>query len=265
MRLTVAHRDLVTGLESLGINPGVPVIVHSSLSSFGHVVGGAKAVVDALLALFGRIMSPTFTYQTMITPEQGPPGNGLGYSPGATANRTARCWAPDLPSDPLMGAISEGVRNHRKSRRSDHPILSFSGIGVERLLAAQNRENPFGPLAALSEDGGWVLLLGVDHSVNTTLHYAEQIAGRKTFLRWALTIEGTLDCPNFPGCSNGFMELEGLLLPVTRTARIGRALVRALPAAEMVSIAAAAFKAQPRGYLCRRMDCGRCNEIRMNV
>lgn len=238
------------------------MIVHSSLSSFGHVVGGAKAVVDALLSVFGRVMAPTFTYKTMIVPEKGPPGNGLDYLRGASANRMAQFWSQDMPADPLMGVVPETLRKHRKAFRSSHPILSFSGVGVDEILSVQELENPFAPLEKLAGEGGWVLLLGVDHSVNTTLHMAERLAGRKTFLRWALTRDGVRECPGFPACSNGFMELEGRLLPVTRSETIGSAAVRSLPAAEMAAIAAAAFEAQPRGYLCRRMDCGRCSEIR---
>lgn len=241
------------------------MIVHSALSSFGQVSGGAKAVVDALLVTFRRVMVPTFTYQTMIIPDSGPENNGLDYSRGRDSNRMAKYWSAEMPADKLMGVIPETLRTHRKAGRSMHPILSFSGVGVKELLGVQRMDAPFLPLAELAESGGWVLLLGVGHAVNTSLHYAEALAKRKVFTRWALTPDGVRVCDNFPGCSNGFVELEDTLAPITRQIRIGDALVRALPAAEMIQQARSAFEAKPDGYLCRRVDCGRCDAVRNSI
>ena len=221
--------------------------------------------MDALLFAFRRVMVPTFTYQTMIIPENGPENNGLDYTRGRDSNRMAQYWSAEMPADKLMGVIPEALRMHRKSARSMHPILSFSGVGVSDLLTVQRIDAPFVPLAELAEQGGWVLLLGVDHAVNTSLHVAEALADRKTFTRWALTPEGVQVCPNFPGCSNGFVELEDTLAPITRQVRIGDAPIRALPAKDMLLRAKRAFKEQPPGYLCKRMDCGRCDAVRNSI
>lgn len=48
----------------LGLGPGAVALVHSSLSRLGHVVGGAEAVVDALLEAVspgGTVLFPTLT------------------------------------------------------------------------------------------------------------------------------------------------------------------------------------------------------------
>jgi hypothetical protein len=42
------RQDMDQGLHELGVSNGDAVEVHSSLSSLGHVVGGAATVVDAL-------------------------------------------------------------------------------------------------------------------------------------------------------------------------------------------------------------------------
>ncbi len=47
-RATVTHADIVAGLRSMGVQPGDLILVHSSLSSFGHVEGGAETVINAL-------------------------------------------------------------------------------------------------------------------------------------------------------------------------------------------------------------------------
>ena len=49
----------------MGFEPGDRVMVHSSLSSMGHVEGGAGTVVQAFLDVLGpegTLMVPTFTH-----------------------------------------------------------------------------------------------------------------------------------------------------------------------------------------------------------
>ena len=43
--LTIDREEIVTGLKSIGLQAGDHVLVHSSLSSLGIVVGGAATVV----------------------------------------------------------------------------------------------------------------------------------------------------------------------------------------------------------------------------
>src|SRR5262245_28997768 len=45
----ISQEELAQGLRRLGVQPGAIVEVHSSLSAFGRVVGGAPAVIDALI------------------------------------------------------------------------------------------------------------------------------------------------------------------------------------------------------------------------
>ncbi len=52
-KVHIAKDDIKKGLTSVGLNHGNVVLVHSSLSSFGYVEGGADAVIDALLEIVG--------------------------------------------------------------------------------------------------------------------------------------------------------------------------------------------------------------------
>src|SRR5262245_19686744 len=45
----IGEQEIVDGLRRLGVQPGAIVEVHSSLSAFGHVDGGAATVVAALM------------------------------------------------------------------------------------------------------------------------------------------------------------------------------------------------------------------------
>lgn len=258
----LSYRDLMTSLASLGVPRGRPVIVHASLSAFGEVRGGAETVVGALLHAFTGVMAPTFTYKTMVIPEVGPPDNGLVYGSGDKANRLAEFFRPDLPADPTIGRIPETLRRHPDAQRSMHPILSFAGVGVSDALAAQTLAEPLAPIQALTDAGGWVLLLGVGHTVNTSLHYAEKLAGRQQFVRWALTPSGVYECPGFPGCSDGFEAIAPDVQHITRREQIGKALVQALPLPELIETARRKIAADPLALLCPHPDCLRSATIR---
>ena len=41
--MTVAKRDIIDGMECLGVRQGDCLCAHSSLKSFGHVDGGARS------------------------------------------------------------------------------------------------------------------------------------------------------------------------------------------------------------------------------
>lgn len=261
--MRVTRNDLQKGFKSLKVK--APVIVHASLSSFGQVEGGAETVVEALLAVFPAVMMPVFTYKVMITPLVGPPGNGLTYGSGEDANRMAEFFTPDMPADPLMGIIPETLRRRPGAQRSSHPILSFSGLNVDFALQAQTLQEPFAPIGALAGHGGWVLLLGVDHTVNTSIHYAERLAGRKTFVRWALTPQGVVECPNFPGCSGGFQALAPYVERVTRRVRIGNAIVQAIPLKAILEATVACLREDPLTLLCVRESCERCAQVRADA
>lgn len=258
----LSYRDLVSGLKQINLDANTPAIVHTSLSAFGEVRGGADALVGALLSQVGGLMMPAFTYNTMLTPQDGPAENGLTYGSDEDQNRMAEFFSPDMPADRLMGATAEALRLHPQARRSVHPILSFCGVGVDAALEAQTLEDPLAPIEALAADGGWVVLLGVDHTCNTGLHVAEKRAGRRQFVRWALTETGVRSCLHFPGCSNGFEQIEPLVRNITRRVRIGPAEARALPLAPMIEIAAGLMREDPLALLCSSPHCERCRALR---
>ncbi len=259
--MTLRLRELLLGLRDLNLAKA-PVIVHSSLGSFGQVEDGAETVVNALTGVFETLLVPTYTYKTMIVPMVGPPDNAMTYGTQQDLNRMADFFTPKMPADPLMGVIAETLRRHPRARRSTHPIQSFAGINAEELIASQTLGDHFTPLARLEKLGGWVLLLGVDHTVNSSIHYAEKLAGRKQFTRWALTPGGVVECPGFPGCSAGFQELAPEVEKFSRQVQIGSALVQALPLTMLFKLVMGRIKKDPLALLCRQEDCERCSQVR---
>jgi len=261
----VSFRDLTSSLARLEIDPSVPVIAHCSLSAFVEVRGGGEAMLGAMFARFSRLMMPSFTYKSMVTPEDGPADNGITYGANKDLNRMAEFFTPDMQVDSLIGVVAEMLRCRPNAQRSMHPILSFCGVGVEQALQAQSIQEPLAPVRVLADQGGWVLLSGVNHTVNTSIHQAEKMAGRRQFIRWALTPEKVTECPGFPGCSLGFEQVADKLESITRKVDTQGTKIQAMPLAEMLNEITAMIQADPLALLCDHPGCERCDAVRASV
>jgi len=258
----VDYDTLKSAFQELGL-AGHPVIAHASLKPFGYIQNGADAVLQALSESVQSVIMPTFTYRTMITPEVGPPENGISYGSDEYYNREARPFTMEMPADSMMGILPETLRNHPLAKRTSHPILSFAGIGAEQILeTTQTLQEPFAPIGALAEEDGWVVLINVDHTVNTSIHYAEKLAGRKNFVRWALLQDRVVECPNFPGDSSGFNAIAKYIQPDIRRVDLEEAFIQAIPLKKLFIVVQGLIKKDPLALLCHRTDCERCNAVR---
>lgn len=258
----LSYRDVVMALNHLRLPEDSPIIVHGSLSAFGEVRGGADTIIGAVCASITKVMFPAFTYKTMIIPGDGPADNAIQYGSGENLNLQAEYFTLDLPVDPTLGILAERFRQSPHVNRSLHPILSFTATNMDETLLSQTISDPFAPIDHLSRSNGWVLLMGVDHSVNTSIHYAEKLAGRKQFIRWGLIKNGIIECPGFPGCSNGFNAIAPMLEHVVRKVELGNTLIQAIPLDFQTQIAQAMIESDPQSLLCERADCERCNAVR---
>lgn len=254
------YAEMLAAFQALDLQDQ-PVIAHSSLKPFGFIEGGPQAVLDAMLASFSSVIMPTFTYRTEIIPEVGPPNNGITYGSGEAHNRLAEPFHPGLHADRMMGILAETLRNHPSARRTAHPILSLAGMRADPILFTQTLYEPLAPLAALSELDGWVVLINVDHTVNTSIHYGEKLAGRKQFVRWALSGDRVVECPNYPGDSTGFHAIEPSLTIETRRVRAGDGFIQALPLQRLFEVVRDTIKKNPLALLCERADCERCAAV----
>jgi len=166
MPVTVTSAEIAAALRRLGLEEGDVVLVHSSLSSLGHVEGGAEAVIEALLQVVGpsgTVVVPTLT---------GSPSDGPDNPPTFDVRATP-CWT---------GCIPETFRRRPDAVRSLHPTHSVAAIGRKAAWLAAGHEHsptpcgpdtPYGRLVALR---GKVLLLGVDHNRSTLFHHIEEEA-----------------------------------------------------------------------------------------
>lgn len=177
MPATVA--SLTADLRTFGLRPGMLVLVHSSLSALGWVCGGAAAVLHALDAAVGP-------QGTIVMPAQ---SGDLSDPEHWSRPPVPEAWKPLIreampPYDPArtpsrgVGVIAETFRAWPETVRSAHPQTSFAARGPLAHAVCDGHSLDYGlgeqsPLARIYDLDGWVLLLGVGHSSNTSLHLAE--------------------------------------------------------------------------------------------
>lgn len=180
----VALDRLKTDLSGLGIKPGMSLVVHSSLSSIGFVLGGAPVVVRALLETVGEA-------GTLVMPAATPfcADPAKWPSPELDDRVLEDAWAKlplfDQSTTPTsLGAIPETFRNWPGTLRSNHPLESVCANGRNATIITESHplefsEGPGSPFHQLYELGAWILLLGVGFNRCTALHYAETVSPKR--------------------------------------------------------------------------------------
>ena len=176
----VALPDLVADLRALGVGEGQVLMVHSSLRSLGHVLGGAATVVRALVAALGgrgTLVMPAFS------PEVSDPAGWPSPAFPAEWIEEARAQVPAYDADTTptsMGAIPETFRRWPGARRGPHPQVSMCARGprAEEVVAPHALawgEGAGSPFERLVEMEAGLLLLGVGFNRAALLHYAESL------------------------------------------------------------------------------------------
>ena len=242
--------SLANDLRRLGVAAGDTLLVHTSLSRLGWVAGGAVAVVDALASVVGvagTLVMPTHTAALCDPSGWSNPPVPEAWWP------TIRDQTPafDTATTPSwrMGAVAEAFRTRPAVLRSDHPLASFAACGpqAERIVERHPLEDTFGdggPLGRLYDLGAKILLLGVDHTNNTSLHLAEYRwgapklrtgspvlrDGRRVWVEYDMR-----ECENddFPKIGDAYVAAGGEV----RADRVGSGAAVLLPMRELVDFA----------------------------
>jgi len=157
---TVSKRQIADQLRALGVQAGTVLLVHTSFREVRSVQGGPEGLIDALRAALGP--DGTLVMPSMIDDDDNP------YDAAST---------PCLD----MGIVADTFWRMPDVLRSDSPH-AFAAIGpqAEHITADHPIDLPHGldsPVGRVYELDGLVLLLGVDHDADTTIHLAENMAG----------------------------------------------------------------------------------------
>jgi aminoglycoside 3-N-acetyltransferase len=252
----INREQFLAGLRALGLQSGDNLLVHGALSSFGHVEGGAQAVIDTLLRLLGP-------RGTLVMPYFLPLYEGV-YD----------CAQPPLP---YTGALPRQLRTQPGALLSVHPSHPVIALGPAAMqitddhyqVSAVGRGSPIDRLAKLA---GKVLLLGVGQSANTTIHTGEAYAavpywGRsrpdRPTGRWMILSSGQriwVPLPETPGDSAGFVRIEPLLIErhLITLGRIGSARCWLMPGQPLIEAVVEYLGRDPAGLLCQQPDCAFC-------
>ena len=247
--------SLQADFTALGIEKGMVLLVHSSLSAIGWVCGGAAAVIMALQEVLeetGTLVMPTHSTD-LSEPSQwkNPPVPEAWWQ---TIRETMPAYDPDLTPTRSMGRIAETFRKQNGVFRSAHPHSSFCARGPQATYLINNHSLAYGlgensPLARIYDLHGFVLLLGVGHLSNTSMHLAEYRAtfptkrvvqesgpilqaGSRT---WITFEDIYVDASDFDRIGDGFLRSdEG---KVVRHGKVGIANCQLMPQRALVDFA----------------------------
>lgn len=172
--MTATHNSLIRDLKALGLSEGDMLFIHSSFKSLGDVDGGAGTVVGALRDVVGQaglVLMPSFNLLD-------------GY------DLRAKMW--DIEKTPsTVGWLTEYFRQMPETYRSDHYSHSVAAQGhdAEAFVADHLHDDglaspwdraPWGktygsgsPMVRAYEQGGKILMVGVDYHTSTYVHLVE--------------------------------------------------------------------------------------------
>ena len=154
-------KTLKDTLISLGIHPGMKLVVHSAFSSFGGVEGGPEAFCRLLMELLtpeGVLMMPSFTFELYEGKDIGKPFDYL-----------------NTPSD--TGIVTEVFRKMPGVYRSADPCHATSVWGKDALSYVKDHHKiptvaQDCPIGKLELQGGYVMTISCEPAV-TLMHVVE--------------------------------------------------------------------------------------------
>ena len=158
---------LVVGLAQVGVRRGDVLLVHSSLSSLGHVEGGPDTVIDALLEVVGP-------EGTILMPAYPVVGDWMTY-----INSDVVFDPRTSPS--AMGVITDVFWRRPGVLRSLHPTHPVAAYGPHAEYLVRDHEKsqspcgPASPFRKLVELDGHILHLGSPFCNTTSFHVVEDI------------------------------------------------------------------------------------------
>ncbi len=227
--------EIKNGLRDIGLKRGDIVILHSSLSSIGHVKGGADTVINAFLETIGEA-------GTLV-----------------------------VPVFDKLGIITETLKQRPNAIVSDCPLGTVAAIGADaeficrdhwRAATVHGHGTPYLKIAEL---GGYVCLLGVDQDRNTTMHTVEALLE----LPYLNDISAKVDTSDgkheatwkyYPGPHRDFIGLDRKLLDggIMRVGKIGNAVTRLMKSRELIEFLTKIGTENPAFCLCDNPNCADC-------
>ena len=156
----VSIATLVAQLRRLGVDEGDVLLVHASFRAVRPVEGGPTGLIEALSQAIGP--------------------SGTLVMPSWTGDDNAPFDAATTPASADLGIVADTFWRLPSVRRGQHPFaFAARGPMADRITddpLVLPPHQPQSPVGRVLDCNGKILLLGVDHDANTTLHLAELLA-----------------------------------------------------------------------------------------
>jgi aminoglycoside 3-N-acetyltransferase len=248
----VAHQ-----LGALGVEPGGVLLVHTSFRAVRPIEGGPGGLIDALRLAMGP-------HGTLVMPSW----TGDDDEPFVAAETAA---ARDL------GIVADTFWRLPGVARSEHAFaFAAAGPHAARITSDPLPVPPHGPespVGRVHELDGQVLLLGVGHDANTTLHLAEALARVPYRVTKHCTVledgrpvrvdywENDHCCARF-ALADDWLRTRGL----QADGRVGHAHARLARARDIVSVTVEHLAGDPLLFLhAPAAACGECDQARRGL
>jgi len=252
---SISREVLIQQLLELGVTPGGVLLVHTSFSKVRPVEGGPKGLISALRSTLGP-------NGTLVMPS-------MSYDDDHPFVKTkSHCCE--------MGIVADTFWRQPGVLRSDNNH-AFAAVGplAEKITALHPIDIPHGidsPVGRVYELDGQVLLLGVDHTSNTTIHLGENQAGVRYRRDKHLTIlkDGMASrfeyreidhcCQNFSFVDN-WLDEKGL----QKSGMVGNAGARLIRSRDIVETVTARLKANETTFLHPPGVDEECDDARRSI
>jgi aminoglycoside N3'-acetyltransferase len=218
--------QLTQQLRELGVAPGGVLLVHCAFSKVKPIEHGPEGLITALQAAIGP-------GGTLVMPSM-PDDDEQPFDP-----RTSPCRH--------LGVVADTFWQLPQVLRSDSPhAFAARGPAAARITAPHPADVPHGldsPVGRVYELGGQILLLGVGHDDNTTIHLAEGLAGVRYRRKKHLTVVSDgrperLEYAEIDHCCQNFRLVEGWLeaAGLQHRGKVGHAQARLIRSHDIVGI-----------------------------
>jgi aminoglycoside N3'-acetyltransferase len=248
--------DLVQQLRSLGVAAGDVLLVHTSFRAVRPVEGGPEGLIGALrdaLGPQGTLVMPSWTGDDEAV-----------FDPATTR------------ASPDLGVVADTFWRLEGVQRSSHPFAcAAAGPRAGSILRDPlplPPHIPESPVGRVHELDGKILLLGVDHEVNTTLHLAEILAGVPYRVPNAITVLENGGAKRImygenDHCTRRFALMGGWLeeRALQTSGPVGRATALLARSRDVVKVALERLEPDPLVFLHPRGTCSECDEAHRSL
>jgi aminoglycoside N3'-acetyltransferase len=253
----ISVAEVAGQLRALGVKQGGVLLVHTSFRAVRPVEGGPRGLIEALLQALG-------SHGTLVMPSWGD-DDEVPLDP------------PTTPVAADLGAVADTFWKLPGVRRSHHSF-AFAAAGPHAAAIIADPlplppHHPESPVGRVHELDGQVLLIGVGHDADTSLHLAEVLAGVPYGVRKHCTVledgrpvrveyrENDHCCARF-ALADDWLRERGL----QAEGRVGHAHARLARARDIVAVAVERLAGDPLLFLHSPSEgCAECDEARRSA